>query len=207
MTTDRDLDPETGVEQSIAEEDALLQAPATGRDERSSDTLSGYLHVWWQGVKYGELGSLPIIAGLVVIVIVFGSLDSTFLTEQNFTNLMLQTAYIAAIAIGVVFVLLIGEIDLSVAFVSGVGGVVMTLLLRPDDPGWPWWLAIGVAVSKRIRTESDYLVAGRSLGPVLAAFSVFATWFGAETTATASRRRPRTTGSVSARAFRPNLAM
>jgi len=45
-----------------------------------------------------------------------------------------------------VFVLLIGEIDLSVAFVSAVGGVVMTLLLRPDDPGWPWWLAIAVAL-------------------------------------------------------------
>ena len=55
-------------------------------------------------------------------------------------------ATVATIAIGVVFVLLIGEIDLSVAFVSGVGGVVMTLLLRPEDPGWPWWLAIGVAL-------------------------------------------------------------
>ncbi len=55
-------------------------------------------------------------------------------------------AAIATIAIGVVFVLLIGEIDLSVAFVSAVGGVVMTLLLRPDDPGWPWWLAILVAL-------------------------------------------------------------
>ena len=42
-------------------------------------------------------------------------------------------------------------------------------------------LAIGVAVSRRIRTESDYLVAGRSFGPVLAGFSIFATWFGAET--------------------------
>jgi D-xylose transport system permease protein len=50
-------------------------------------------------------------------------------------------------AIGVVFVLLIAEIDLSVAFVSAVGGVLMTLLLRPDDPGWPWWLAIGVALA------------------------------------------------------------
>jgi D-xylose transport system permease protein len=49
-------------------------------------------------------------------------------------------------AIGVVFVLLIGEIDLSVGFVSAVGAVVMTLLLRPGDPGWPWWAAIGVAV-------------------------------------------------------------
>jgi D-xylose transport system permease protein len=49
-------------------------------------------------------------------------------------------------AIGIVFVLLIGEIDLSVAFVSAVGGVVMTLLLRPDDPGWPWWAAIAFAL-------------------------------------------------------------
>ena len=108
----------------------------------SPETLGGFAQRWWQGVKAGELGSLPIIVGLVAIVIVFGLLDDTFLTERNFTNLLLQIAAIATIAIGVVFVLLIGEIDLSVAFVSAVGGVVMTLLLRPDDPGWPWWLAI-----------------------------------------------------------------
>jgi D-xylose transport system permease protein len=114
--------------------------------ERAPDTLSGYLHVWWQGVKYGEIGSLPIILGLAVIVVIFGILDDTFLTERNFTNLLLQMAAISTIAIGVVFVLLIGEIDLSVAFVSGVGGVTMTLLLRPDDPGWPWWAAIGAAL-------------------------------------------------------------
>ncbi len=82
----------------------------------------------------------------MAIVIVFGLLDDTFLTERNFTNLLLQMAAIATIAIGVVFVLLIGEIDLSVAFVSAVGGVVMTLLLRPDDPGWPWWLAVLAAL-------------------------------------------------------------
>ncbi len=108
--------------------------------------MSGYLRLWWQGVKYGELGSLPIIAGLGIIVLTFGVLDDTFLTERNFTNLLLQMAAIATIAIGVVFVLLIGEIDLSVAYVSAVGGVVMTLLLRPEDPGWPWWLAIAVAL-------------------------------------------------------------
>jgi D-xylose transport system permease protein len=110
------------------------------------ESLSDYLRLWWQGVQYGELGSLPIILGLAVIVVVFGIADDTFLTERNFTNLLLQMAAIATIAIGVVFVLLIGEIDLSVAFVSAVGGVVMTLLLRPDDPGWPWWAAIGVAL-------------------------------------------------------------
>jgi D-xylose transport system permease protein len=119
-------------------------APVDERHE--SETLSGYMRLWWQGVRAGDLGTLPIIIGLVVIVLTFGVLEENFLTERNFTNLLLQMAAIATMAIGVVFVLLIGEIDLSVAFVSAVGAVVMTLLLRPDDPGWPWWAAIGVAL-------------------------------------------------------------
>ena len=128
---------------------ADIEEPPTRPPEgegHTQETLSGWLARWWQGVKAGELGSLPIIVGLAVIVVTFGLLDDTFLTERNFTNLLLQMAAIATIAIGVVFVLLIGEIDLSVAFVSAVGGVVMTLLLRPDDPGWPWWLAILAAL-------------------------------------------------------------
>jgi D-xylose transport system permease protein len=115
-------------------------------ERRESETLSGYARVWWQGVRAGELGTLPIIVGLVLILVTFGILEENFLTERNLTNLLLQMSAYAAIAIGVVFVLLIGEIDLSVAFVSAVGAVVMTLLLRPDDPGWPWWAAIGVAL-------------------------------------------------------------
>jgi D-xylose transport system permease protein len=125
---------------------AAVPTDALAGEPSAPTTLAGYVRLWWQGVRYGELGSLPIIVGLVVIAITFGLLDDTFLTERNFTNLLLQMAAIATIAIGVVFVLLIGEIDLSVAFVSAVGGVVMTLLLRPDDPGWPWWLAIGAGL-------------------------------------------------------------
>ena len=105
-----------------------------------------YMGRWWQRVRAGDLGSLPIVLGLIVIAIVFGSLDDTFYTERNFTNLLLQMAPLATIAIGVVFVLLLGEIDLSVAYVSDVGGVSMTMLLRPDDPGWPWWLAVLTAL-------------------------------------------------------------
>ena len=116
-------------------------------DERhESETLSGYLRLWWQGVRAGDLGTLPIIIGLVLIFVTFGILEENFLTERNFTNLLLQMSAFATVAIGVVFVLLIGEIDLSVAYVSAVGAVVMTLLLRPDNPGWPWWAAIGVAL-------------------------------------------------------------
>jgi D-xylose transport system permease protein len=112
----------------------------------AASTVSGYMRVWWQGVRAGELGSLPIIVGLVIIVITFTLLTDNFFSERNFTNLILQMAAVATMAIGIVFVLLVGEIDLSVAFVSAVGAVVMTLLLRPGDPGWPWWAAIGFAL-------------------------------------------------------------
>jgi D-xylose transport system permease protein len=115
-------------------------------ERRESATLSGYVRLWWQGVRAGELGTLPIIFGLVLILLTFGILEENFLTERNFTNLLLQMAAVATMAIGVVFVLLIGEIDLSVGFVSAVGAVVMTLLLRPGDPGWPWWAAIAMAL-------------------------------------------------------------
>ena len=119
---------------------------STPEDIAASGTLGGYLRVWWQGIRSGELGTLPILVGLVLILLTFAVLEDRFFSERNFTNLLLQMAAIATIAIGIVFVLLIAEIDLSVAFVSAVGGVVMTLLLRPDNPGWPWWLAIGVAL-------------------------------------------------------------
>jgi D-xylose transport system permease protein len=110
-------------------------------------TFGAYVRDWWERVRGGELGSLPIVVALVIIAIVFGALNDTFLTERNFTNLLLQMAAVATLAIGIVFVLLIGEIDLSIAYVSAVGGVVMTLLIRTGDPGWPWWLAILAAVA------------------------------------------------------------
>jgi D-xylose transport system permease protein len=134
----------TGADPTAA--DPTAAAVALEPTPEQTQTLPGYIRTWWQGIQGGELGSLPIILGLVVIAATFGVLEDNFITERNFTNLLLQMAPYATIAIGVVFVLLIGEIDLSVAFVSAVGGVVMTLLLRPDDPGWPWWLAILVAL-------------------------------------------------------------
>lgn len=122
-------------------------APENVFQKNGALNLSEYARRWWQGIKAGELGSLPIIVGLIVILITFGILEENFLTERNFTNLLLQMTAIATMAIGIVFVLLIAEIDLSVAYVSAVGGVSMTLLLRPDNPGWPWWAAIGAALA------------------------------------------------------------
>ena len=68
--------------------------------------------------------ALPVILGMVVITIVFTAKNSNFLTAVNFNNLIVQMAGTTVIAIGVVFVLLLGEIDLSIGYVSGVAGVV-----------------------------------------------------------------------------------
>ena len=123
----------------VRQEAELLKA---SQAETGLAALRTYAKAWRIRVKSGDLGSLPLIIGLVLIVIVFGFAEEVFITPRNFTNLLLQMSGIATIAIGVVFVLLIAEIDLSVAYVSGVAGVVMTLLLRPDDPGWSWFMAI-----------------------------------------------------------------
>jgi D-xylose transport system permease protein len=150
MTIDPSTESEVGTEPDVEPEvtpEEPLPAATELPLEAKAETLGGYVRRWWDGVRAGELGSLPIVIGLVVIVLVFGTLDDTFLTERNFTNLLLQMAPYATIAIGVVFVLLIGEIDLSVAYVSAVGGVMMTLLLRPDASDWPWWAAIAVALA------------------------------------------------------------
>ncbi len=86
----------------------------------------------WEALKAGDVGSLPIIIGLALIVAFFYSKNENFLTAGNFTNLMTQMAGVTTIAIGVVFVLLLGEIDLSIAYVSGVAGVIVAQLQVPD---------------------------------------------------------------------------
>ena len=145
MTIDPRTEPEVDAGPVVGADEALPPAVPTGLDA-TPETLGGYMQRWWQGVRAGELGSLPIIVGLILIAIVFGTLDDTFYVERNFTNLLLQMAAISTIAIGVVFVLLIGEIDLSVAYVGAVGAVSMVLLLRPDGANWPWWAALGLGL-------------------------------------------------------------
>ncbi len=145
MTTEPDTS--SGAEPVVRGPEEEVLPPAAPPVEVPAETLGGYARRWWEKIRAGDLGSLPLVVGLVVIVAVFGGLDSTFFVERNFTNLLLQMAPLATIAIGIVFILLIGEIDLSVAYVSAVGGVMMTLLLRPEASNWPWWAAIGVAVA------------------------------------------------------------
>jgi D-xylose transport system permease protein len=122
--------------------------PAPGAPAR--ETVGAYARRWLVDVKSGELGSLPIIVGLVIIAIVFQTQNDRFLTASNFVNLIVQTAPYAVIAMGVTFALLLGEIDLSIGFVSGVGGVLVALLLIPDGNELPTAVAIVVCLAAGI---------------------------------------------------------
>jgi D-xylose transport system permease protein len=112
----------------------------------TTETLRAYARRWWTDVRNGELGSVPIIVGLVIIAIVFQLQNDRFLTASNFVNLIVQTVAIATIAMGIVFVLLLGEIDLSIGYVSGVAGVLVALMLTPDGNQLPTPVVIVLAL-------------------------------------------------------------
>jgi D-xylose transport system permease protein len=103
-----------------------------------------------QRVAQGELGSLRVVLGLVVIWTIFTFANDRFLTSTNLVNLSLQIAATGMISIGVVLVLLLGEIDLSVGIVSGLCAAVMAVLC--EQHGWPAipGIAAGVAAGAAI---------------------------------------------------------
>ncbi len=100
-----------------------------------------YVHASYVRIKGGESGVLPVLGGLLLISILFQSLNPNFLTAGNMVNLLIQGAVFMLMAMGEVFVLLLGEIDLSIGFVGGIGGVVAAELVK-ESVGWPWWAAV-----------------------------------------------------------------
>jgi D-xylose transport system permease protein len=104
----------------------------------------------WENFKGGNLGSAPVIFGLTVIVIVFAVTAQNFFTAVNFINIITQMAGTTMLAFGVVFVLLLGEIDLSIAYLSGVAGVAAAEFQAPASGHhfsgvWPIVMALAVA--------------------------------------------------------------
>src|SRR5690242_4319454 len=96
-------------------------------------------------IVQGDLSSVRVVLGLVVIAVIFQVQEPRFLSAENLTNLMLQITTIGLISVGIVYVLLLGEIDLSVGAVSGLGGAVMVVLNVKH--GWNPYLSIAAAVA------------------------------------------------------------
>jgi D-xylose transport system permease protein len=114
-------------------------------NEAEVSTLKGAMKDYWSRVKAGDIGSLPAVLGLVVLCIVFGSMSNVFLTPGNFANLITQAAAVIVIAMGLVFVLLLGEIDLSAGYTAGVSGAVLVILITNE--GQPWYVALIVSIA------------------------------------------------------------
>ncbi|MEV4438334.1 sugar ABC transporter permease [Streptomyces sp. NPDC049577] len=106
--------------------------------------FAGYWSEFRRKMRSGELGSLPVVVGLIVIGLVFQLRDSAFLGPENLSNLFVTAAGTGLIAVGIVFVLILGEIDLSVGSVSGLAAAVFAVL--NINHGVPEWLALVAAV-------------------------------------------------------------
>ncbi|MGW4770614.1 sugar ABC transporter permease [Nocardia sp. NPDC004278] len=107
--------------------------------------LHGWADAATDRLRRGDVGSIPVAVGLIVIAVVFNRLNAHFLSAENLTNLALQMAATGTIALGIVLVLLLGEIDLSAGSVSGLTAVVMTQLYVHH--GWHPVVAVLAAVA------------------------------------------------------------
>jgi D-xylose transport system permease protein len=123
---------------------APAEVQAAAEDQNG---IGAILRSRWEAFKSGDVGSLPVIVGIIVITIFFTSRTSIFFSAVNFQNLIGQMAGVTVIGVGVVFVLLIGEIDLSIGFVSGVAGVVLAEMQVPGSSHqYPGLVAIALAL-------------------------------------------------------------
>ncbi|MFN2197258.1 MAG: sugar ABC transporter permease [Anaerolineales bacterium] len=110
----------------------------------SQEPAPSNLREMMRRMSQGDIGSLPVILGLFLIAIIFQIANSNFLTPLNLANLMVQISAVGTISVGVVLVLLLGEIDLSVGTVSGFAAGVMAVLSVKF--GLPGLVAIGAGV-------------------------------------------------------------
>jgi D-xylose transport system permease protein len=140
----------TGQEQLQVDKDRTVDDAAADLAVPSvvvAHTMRDYVHARLVRLRAGEVGVIPVVLAMFVIAIVFQSLNANFLTAGNLVNLLVQGAVFMLLAMAEVFVLLLGEIDLSAGFVAGLAGVVMAELVATTNAAWPWWAAILAALA------------------------------------------------------------
>ena len=106
--------------------------------------VSGTVSAFVDRVRSGDLGSLPVVAGLIIIWTVFTSLNPVFLSAANLVNLLFDCSTVGVISLGIVCVLMVGQIDLSVGSMSGFASALVGMLWVNN--GWPVLLAIAAAI-------------------------------------------------------------
>jgi len=129
---------------AVSASPATTDKPAEAAPMRGS-SLWDYFRGQWAGVLAGRSGVLPVVIGTILIAAAFQSQNPNFLTPGNLVNLLVQASVFMLIGMGEAFVLLLAEADLSLGFVAGIAGTIVTILAQPEI-GWPWWAAVPVAL-------------------------------------------------------------
>jgi D-xylose transport system permease protein len=129
MSADSDTQPGSAATAASGFDNDNVQAATIG------DSARDYVN----RLRGGDMGSLPAILGLVFLVVIFASLNDRFLTTYNMANLVVQAGSICVLAMGLVFVLLLGEIDLSAGVTGGAAATITALAMI--DHGQSWWVA------------------------------------------------------------------
>ncbi|HET7385190.1 MAG TPA: ABC transporter permease [Nocardioidaceae bacterium] len=133
MTSVDEQRPEQEDPESTGTEDSAVPESAVRPDVTSGEYVRGYL----DRLRAGDTGLLPVVVGMILIAIVFQvASHGDFLTPGNLVGLLQQGAFYMTLAMAAVFVLLLGEVDLSLGYVAGVGGVVTAVFV--SDQGWVW---------------------------------------------------------------------
>ncbi|BCH23046.1 sugar ABC transporter permease [Mesorhizobium sp. L-8-3] len=141
------------------------EAPALDRGDtrvRHDEGLTGALNGFIDRVRSGDLGMLPVVVGLIVISAVFSSLNPVFLAPNNLVNLLFDCATVGVISLGIVCVLMLGEIDLSVGSMSGFASALVGVLWV--NSGWPVAGAIAVAIVAGMAVGALYAFLYNRLG-------------------------------------------
>ena len=146
------------VAEALTESEKAAQIAAATAPEVLADSLGEYFRIWLRRVRSGESGALPVIIGLIALGAYFQISEPAFLSATNIANLMSQAGWIITIAMAQTFILLLGEIDLSVGFNAIIGGTITTWMVSINSP-WPTWLAIivGLLVCVAITTIEGLL--------------------------------------------------
>lgn len=168
--------PEPAADPTAAPEAATLEVPP----EIVAQSLGEWLRVWLTRIRSGDSGVLPVILGLIILTVVFQALNPLFLTAGNLVNLFEQSAVFMVLAMGEMFVLLLGEIDLSIGYAGAVGAAVAIQLVEPGTAKWPWWgaIAAGLVVCMAIGALQGTLITRLRLSSLIVTLAGYLVWNG-----------------------------
>jgi D-xylose transport system permease protein len=151
-------------------------------------SLNEYLRAWLTRVRGGDAGVLPVVAALIVAAAVFQIVvpNGVYLTNRNLIGIFDASALFIVLAVAEGFVLLLGEIDLSIGYIAAIGGITAGLLVQPQAPpsddfhNWPWWGAImaAVVVCGLIGMANGVIVTRLRLSSLIVTLATQMFWFG-----------------------------